>query len=294
MNTRKIITCVLVSAIICGSFASCGDKDKKKKSKSTSESKTATTAAAETTTENPYVKIEDNNIELIAQEDETASKEEETTEDPNAPVFDNAVEAASGDAFLALNCDDFWIQYWGEKADPLSYNAGIATIDGNGQYTVSLTTDTEGFRYAMNKNTEEQASAGGVGLAAVMIKDGAQVCPDAVITIDSITVNGEVIELTKKNYTNIESGNVRANIYNEWVSEDSIPKDAKSVDGPLFENGEKTAINDGSYAAIIADKDKFANWTNISVTFTVSGLDHDNAGGYQETYYDDQSYFEQW
>ena len=294
MNTRKIITCILLTAIVCGSFASCGDKDKKKKSKSTSESKTATTAAAETTTENPYVKIEDNNIELIAQEDETASKEEETTEDPNAPVFDNAVEAASGDAFLALNCDDFWVQYWGEKADPLSYNAGIATIDGNGQYTVSLTTDTEGFRYAMNKNTEEQASAGGVGLAAVMIKDGAQVCPDAVITIDSITVNGEVIELAKKNYTNIESGNVRANIYNEWVSEDSIPKDAKSVDGPLFENGEKTAINDGSYAAIIADKDKFANWTNISVTFTVSGLDHDNAGGYQETYYDDQSYFEQW
>jgi len=294
LNTRKILTCVLVSAIICGSFASCGDKDKKKKSKSSSSSKVEATTTVEPTTENPYVKIEDNTIELIAQEDETASKEEETTEDPNAPEFDNAVEAASGDAFLALNCDDFWVQYWGEKADPLSYNAGIETIDGNGQYTVSLTADTDGFRYAMTQSTDGQASPGGVGLAAVMIKDGAKVCPDAVITIDSITVNGEAIELTKKNYTNTESGNVRANIYNEWVSEGSIPKDAKAMEGPLFENGEKTAINDGSYSAIIADKDKFANWTNITVTFTVSGLDHDKPGEYQETYYEDQGYYEQW
>jgi len=208
LNTRKILTCVLVSAIICGSFASCGDKDKKKKSKSSSSSKVEATTTVEPTTENPYVKIEDNTIELIAQEDETASKEEDATEDPNAPEFDNAVEAASGDAFLALNCDDFWVQYWGEKADPLSYNAGIETIDGNGQYTVSLTADTDGFRYAMTQSTDGQASPGGVGLAAVMIKDGAKVCPDAVITIDSITVNGEAIELTKKNYTNTESGNV--------------------------------------------------------------------------------------
>ena len=271
--------------MLCSSFASCGDKNKKKKTGSDSESSVVT----ETTTENPYVKIEDNTINLIAQEDEMEAAQN-TTVDENAPEFDNAVEANSGDVFLALDCDEWWVQYWGNKTDPLCYGAGIEKVTGNGQYTVSLTTDTDGFRYAMTNNTDEQFTPESIGLAAVIIKDGATVCPDAVITIDSIYINGEPIELSKKNYTNTEAGNVRANIYNEWVSEDSIPGDAKASDGPLFENGEKTAVNDGSYAAIIADKEKFANWNNITVNFTVSGLDHDKSE-YHDYSYDNSANF---
>lgn len=270
--------------MICSSLASCGDK-KNKKSKSESTAET-TSAAVETTTENPHVKIEGNKIDIIAEEDTNASGQP-TTKDENAPVFDNAVEAGSGDAFLALNCNDWWIQYWGDSSDPLSYNAGIETIDGNGQYTVSLTADTDGFRYAMNQDAAEPFTPDSVGLAAVMIKDGASVCPDAVITIDSITVNGNPIELKKKNYTNKESGNIRANIYNEWVSDENLPADAKVMDGALYENGSKSALYDGSYSAVIADKSSFDNWMNISVTFTVSGLDHDKPVVYEE-------YSEQW
>lgn len=296
MNTKKILTCIIASAIVCGNLAACGDKDKKKKSSSeSSTSKVAEeSSAVEPTTEDPYVKIEDNNIDIIAQEDEMEAMQS-TTKDENAPEFENAVEANSGDAFLALDCDEWWVQYWGSKEDPLCYGAGIETIDGNGQYTVSLTTDTEGFRYAMTNNTEEQFTPENIGLAAVIIKDGASVCPDAVITIDSITVNGEAVELTKKNYTNTESGSIRANIYNEWVSEDSIPHDAKTAEGPLYENNMKTEINDGSYGAVIADKEKFANWNNITVTFTVSGLDHDKPGTYyEEPYYEEPVYDQQW
>ena len=292
MNFKKLITCVIVSAMVCGSLASCGDKEKKKKNTDPKGNTEVTDSAdkTETTTENQNVKIEGNNIDLIAQEDEEATTKK-TEEEAEAPVFDNGVEAESGDAFLALNCDDWWVQYWGEKTDPLCYNAGVQTIDGNGQYTVSLTAETQGFRYAMTNSTDESFTPSGVGFAAVLIKDGASVCPNAVITIDSITVNGEPIELTKKNYTNTEGGNIRANIYNEWVSEDSIPADAKTVNGPLYENGAKSAINDGSYAATIADKDKFANWTDISVTFTVSGLDYDKYTVPEQTFYDAPAFF---
>lgn len=274
----------MVSALVCGCFASCGSKDKKNKSKN--KGNESSSSVVEATTENPYFHIDDNNIDIIAQEDEISAMEA-TTKDENAPEFDNAVEVKSGDIFLALDCDEWWVQYWGSKDDPLCYSAGTETIDGNGQYTVSLTTDTEGFRYAMNQNTDESFTPGNIGMATVIIKDGAEVCPDAVITVDSVSVNGEPVELTKKSYTNTESGSIRANIYNEWVSEDSIPKDARTVNGPLFEYGNKTDINDGSYAAILVDKEKFSNWTNITVTVTVSGLDHDKPGSevyYEETY----------
>ena len=86
--------------------------------------------------------------------------------------------------------------------------------------------------------------------------------------------------LLKKNYTNIETGNIRANIFNEYVSDDSLPKDAKAAEGALFEKGKPTDINDGNYSAQIVNKSDFDNWTNITVYFNVSGLDHDNYTGW--------------
>ena len=63
----------------------------------------------------------------------------------------DAVEAAAGDAYLAI-ADEAWeVQYLGNKdvngSDQLSYDAGVAHISGNGEYTVSVTADTNGFRY---------------------------------------------------------------------------------------------------------------------------------------------------
>lgn len=285
MNAKKILTMIIASAMVCTSLASCGDKDKKKtntKAQSTEESSSAETTEAPTEAEtvppNPDAVINDNSIDLLAKPvdgEEAASEAEEETEP--APEFYGAVTAETGTAFLALNTDDPNIQYWGNAEDTLSYNAGLAAIDGNGQYSVSLTADSDGARYAINNDASVPVTSNSMGMAAVMIKNGEVACPDAVITITNIYVDGVEIPLNKRNYTNTETGNIRANIYNEYVSEDSLPKDAKAAEGELFnKRGKPTDINDGSFSAQIVNKADFDNWTYITVYFTVSGLDHDH------------------
>ena len=301
MKTEKIFAFITASAMMCASLTSCGDKDKKKnndtslniKSVSDEDSSSATetepATEVETVVSNADAVISKDSIDLVARpvEGENAP-EEAAAEDENAepaPEFYGAVTAESGTAFLALNAKDNWqVQYWGKEEDPLSYCAGLAAIDGNGQYYVSLTADTDGARYAINKDASIPVTNNSMGMAAVMIKDGSVTCPDAVITITSIYVDGYEVPLLKKNYTNTETGNIRANIFNEYVSDDSIPKDAKAAEGALFENGKPSDINDGGYSAQIVDSAAFDNWTNITVYFNVSGLDHDN---YVE-------YYDQW
>lgn len=291
MNAKKIITLIIASAMMCTSFASCGKKDKDKDSDTdgntkslsdeVSENETAPAVEAETVVSNADAVISNDSIDIVAKpvEGETQAPAEDAE---SAPQFDGAVTAETGTAFLALNADDWWIQYWGNAEDPLSYGAGVAAIDGNGQYSVSLTTDTDGARYAINKDASVPVSSNSMGMAAVMIKDGGVACPDAVITITSIYVDGIEIPLNKKNYTNTETGNIRANIFNEYVSDDSIPKDAKAAEGALFDKGKPTDINDGGYSARIVDKSAFDNWMNITVYFNVSGLDHDHYVEYSE------------
>lgn len=191
----------------------------------------------------------------------------------------DAVEAIAGDAYLAI-VDEAWeVQYLGNKdvngSDQLSYDAGVAHISGNGDYTVSVTADTNGFRYDETGDINGDYTIKGIGFAAVIIDNAEEVLPNAVITINSVKVDGRELELVKKSYTNTESGSVRANIFNEWVSDDGLPTDARSAEGVLFENGDPskpTAINDGSYSAQIVDRSEFGEWKNVEVGFTVSGL----------------------
>jgi hypothetical protein len=192
----------------------------------------------------------------------------------------DAVDAVSGDAYLAIADESFSVQYLGDKDDhknnQLSYDAGIAHIEGNGDYTVSVTADTNGFRYDTTGDINGEFVVKGLGFAAVIIDDAEKTMPDAVITIKGIKVDGRDIELAKKSYTNTESGSVRANIYNEWVSDDGLPADARSAEGALFNNGDTnspTEINDGSFSAQIVSRDDFAQWKNVEVSFTVSGMD---------------------
>lgn len=191
----------------------------------------------------------------------------------------DAVEAIAGDAYLAI-ADEAWeVQYLGNKdvngSDQLSYDAGVAHISGNGEYTVSVTADTNGFRYDETGDINEDYTIKGIGFAAVIIDNAEEVLPNAVITINSVKVDGRELELVKKSYTNTESGSVRANIFNEWVSDDGLPTDARCAEGALFENGDPsrpTAVNDGSYSAQIVDRSEFGEWKNVEVGFTVSGL----------------------
>lgn len=193
--------------------------------------------------------------------------------------INDAVEAVAGDAYLAITDEAWEVQYLGNKdvngSNQLSYDAGVAHIKGNGDYTVSVTADTNGFRYDETGDINGEYTIKGIGFAAVIIDNAEEVLPNAIITINSVKVDGRELELTKNSYTNTESGSIRANIFNEWVADDALPSDARIVEGDLFENGDSskpTAINDGSYSARIIDRAEFAEWKNIEVGFTVSGL----------------------
>ena len=251
---KKLIACMLLSAMICGALASCGDKEGSKQE--------ATTAA---------------------------STEAAKTEDATEPSAISAVEAdiedtvvaQSGDAYLAIVDGQWWIQYWGGEdptRDFLTYNAGVPTITGNGDYTVSVTADTNGFRYDTTGSPDDQYTPSGLQFMAVMIKDGETKFPNAVITVNSVKVDGKELTLDGKPYTSSDDGKeTRANLYNQWVSKDSIPKDARSADGRLYVGeGEDVSPADfiGDYSPQSVNPDDFADgWTNVEVNFTVSGID---------------------
>jgi len=194
----------------------------------------------------------------------SSSSSEET-----AVEIEEAVGAESGDAFLYINEAQGWIQYAGKKDDPahtmLSYGAGVPHINGSGSYTVSVDADTNGFRLDTTGDAEDDSiKPNGLMFAAVVIKDGKQLYPNAVITIDAIRVDGNEIAMKAKNYTSSDDGvELRSNIYNTWVG--GIPEDAVSVGG-------KVPADDSSYSPCIVDAADFKSWTKVEVDFTVSGI----------------------
>ncbi len=207
----------------------------------------------------------------------------QTTKVPHtAPVHDpslgieESVAAASGDAYLAINDGKYWIQYFGDNTDPehtmLSYNAGVVPITGDGEYTVSVTADTRGFRYDTTSDPDDAGvTPSGIQFLAVMIKDGETLFPGAVIDVSSVKVDGKSVTLISKPYTTSDDGKeMRANIFNQWVG-DKPSKNARSVDGALFdENGEPTEAC-AKYSPITVNTDDFKTWKNVEITFTVTG-----------------------
>ncbi len=185
--------------------------------------------------------------------------------------FEPSIAAQSGQAFLAIREEQNWIQYMGVNDDiehtMLTYNAGVAEIKGNGSYTVSVTTDTKGFRYdTTGKADDDSVIPQGLQFAAVMIKDGNTLFPDAVITIDSILVDGAEIPFTAKGYTTSDDNiELRSNIYNTWV--ETLPEDARSEEGLL-----SYAENAEEYAPVIVNPADFRTWKTVEVKFTISGI----------------------
>lgn len=248
---KKIIACLVLSAMVCGVFASCGDKEE-------------SSSSSEPTTEAP-----------------TEAETEEQTEDEEPPVaagaddveFEDAVVAESGDAYLAIVDGQWWIQYWGgnDEKNPLTYNAGVVPITGNGDYTVSVTADTNGFRFDTTGDVSDQYVPGGLQFMAVMIKDGETLFPGAVITINSVKVDGTELELKAKNYTSSDDGiETRSNIYNQWVSKPSA--DGRSVEGNLYDADGNALDIAADYSAQLVSTEDFTEWTTVEVDFTVSGI----------------------
>ena len=189
----------------------------------------------------------------------------ETTETAAAePVeFEEAVEAGSGDAILYIGDDEWYVQYSGSKDDLLTYDAGIAHIDGDGDYAVSVNVGTKGAQFDITGDPDSDYKCSGIDFAAVKVIDGTKLFPDMSIEIREIRVDGKPIEMTAKNYTSSDDGiEMRANIYNHVIS--NFPEDAHNAEGAI--TGEF-----GEYSPMIINPDDFASWTTVEVDFTVTG-----------------------
>lgn len=203
-------------------------------------------------------------------------KKSESSKTAERKKFDNSVSADSGDAYLAIVDGNWYIQYWGknddEKTTMLSYDAGIAKITGNGDYTVSVTTDTPGFRYdTTGDENNNSVVPSGLEFMAVMIKDGEKLFPNAAITVNEIRVDGNAVEMSAKPYTSSDDGiETRANIYNQWLSKPS--SDARCKDGALYDQDGKEIDICEEYAPSTVSPDDFKNWSNVEVDFTISGI----------------------
>lgn len=260
-NMKKYLACLVAAMMMCGAATACGGN-------STESSVAETEATTEAATEEETTEAET--------EEETTEADEEGNAvevGGNDDVqFEEAKDAESGQAYLAIVDGQWWIQYWGSSTTDgymLSYDAGVVDITGNGQYTVSVTADTNGFRYDTTGDVNDQYVPNGLSFMAVMIKDGENTAPGAVITIDSIVVDGNEIPMSAKNYTSSDDGvETRSNIYNSWVN--TLPEDARSTEGNVFGK-------DGDYSAQIVDPADFSEWTTVEVNFTVSGLDGEAA-----------------
>ncbi len=255
MNSKPFLVCLTAILLAGTTFTACS-KSENNSSIPSKEANSSSEIILEAPETSPVAANGDMNAETIVD-------------------FEPSVAAQSGQAFLAICEEQNWIQYMGVNDDiehtMLTYNAGVADIKGNGSYTVSVTTDTKGFRYdTTGKADDDSITPQGLQFAAVMIKDGNTLFPDAVITIDSISVDGAEIPLTAKSYTNSDDDiELRSNIYNTWV--ESLPEDARSEEGLLADSE-----NASEYAPVIINPADFRTWKTVEVKFTVSGISDAN------------------
>ncbi|MGN0576174.1 MAG: hypothetical protein ACI4J2_09100 [Ruminococcus sp.] len=183
----------------------------------------------------------------------------------NVEGLEEPAVAQSGDAYLAIVDGRWWIQYWGKDEEDglmLAYGAENASITGDGDYTVKITTDTKGFRYKTTGSVYGSYTPSGCSFAAIIVKDGTTKFPNMSIVINSIKVNGKEIPLKTKNYTSSDDGvEMRTNIFNEWVS--TPPLDAHSPEGSV--------AGSSDYSSVIIDRSAFdEGWTDVEVSFTVT------------------------
>lgn len=184
--------------------------------------------------------------------------EEFDTEAEN-PYSSQGVYANSGQAYLNVMDYSWEAEYWGMADDSLACGAVVADITGNGQYKVSVTADTEGYRFATTGDPNDASVLPeAIDYLSVCVVDGPEISPDMIITIDSIVIDGVEYPVTGECYTVSEFGEKECLVYCEW---EEAPEDALSADG------------DASDAtATIFDASSIENWTTIEVTFTVSGI----------------------
>lgn len=158
-----------------------------------------------------------------------------------------------GTAYLNINNSD-WQPFDAEWVN--------AEITGDGSYTVSMTA-AEAQNLAQFNALEVVNGEGVLGTGAV-------------ITVDSIELNGEEIELQGSSYTCSADGlgvTTRVNLYNEWNTPDATATagDDKHADCRVAEG------NVADATACLWTAEQLTGVTSIVVNFTVSGFG--TAGG---------------
>lgn len=165
-------------------------------------------------------------------------------------------------AHLSINNEE-WSEYEAEYVD--------AEITGDGTYTVSM------------KASEGQSL---VQFNALEVENGELLLGTAyTITVDSIKINGEDVELQGSSYTCSADGggvNTRVNLYNEWNSPDETATagDDSHIDNRVAEG----SVNDATACLFSSDYVNASSGSgflveSIEVTFTVAGVGELAAAG---------------
>ena len=175
-------------------------------------------------------------------------------------VSASAVDAQGEDGFagIAFAGGDWTAQNWFDGKEYASEVTG-AVITGNGTYTVSVKAISAGTDEETGEEYTEEGTAD-IAFAALQVVNGETLFPGMVITIDSVKLDGNEVALNGTPYTSSDDKvTTRVNLFNEWVSE--LPDDARTIDG-LAADATPTALDKAC-----------GEWTEMTVTFTVSGIE---------------------
>lgn len=251
---KKLLAAICASAMVLAACTACGDN----------------TDVAEDSTPTETSAAEDEASDSETGADSAEESESGEDSETAAPInvddidFEDVVIPESGDAFLMIVDGQWYVKYYGgEDGDILVYDAGIAHIEGDGSYTVSVNVATKGAQFDIGGDPNGDYVCGGLQFAAVNVIDGTTLFPNMCIEITEIRIDGTPIEMLAKNYTSSDDGvEMRANIYNQWVN--NFPDDAHTADGAV--TGEF-----GEYSSQIVNLDDFESWSKIEVDFTVTG-----------------------
>lgn len=163
-----------------------------------------------------------------------------------APAQEAKAENETLTAYLAYADSSWTYQYWGEAENEKGVKYTNADITDWGQYTVGL-----------DFTATADGSAKGLAFSGLMITNGEIARPGAIITVDEVKINGEVVEMGEGYTSSDDQITTRYNLMNEWVT--ALPDDARNMSGDLS-NATWTSLN----------KELCADVKTIEVTFTYS------------------------
>jgi len=177
-------------------------------------------------------------------EDDIIGGEDEEDEDDYDFDMSEFYAIEKGQMALYVYDEDYKATASGMTFDSLLEGAVYADVDGDGTYKVSVTADTDSYKEDVEFYVDEDESISPNGISTLAIASyDAEAFEDAVITIDSVVIDGKAVDELEgiEADNSLYEGDFTAYIYDSWDD-----------DGAL--------------------SDAIGEWTEIEVTFTVSGL----------------------